>query len=53
MGVSQGTERTKKMTATLALAAALLPLVTLVGLMACPPKYLPNYRRGGWGKYAA
>lgn len=37
------------MTAALTFAATLLPLVAL---MVAPAKYLPNYRRGGWGKYA-
>jgi hypothetical protein len=37
------------MTILLTVLTVLLPLT---GLMVCPPKHLPNYRRGGWGKYA-
>jgi len=37
------------MTALLVTTAILFPLVAL---MVCPPQYLPDYRRGGWGKYA-
>ena len=31
---------------------ALTVLSALAALMATPPKYLPDYQRGGWGKYA-
>lgn len=34
------------------LAAVLLPTLSMVALMVAPPKYLPSYRRGGWGKFA-
>jgi hypothetical protein len=37
------------MAALLTTLTVLLPLVTL---MVAPPKYLPDYQRGGWGKYA-
>ena len=40
------------MTALLTVAAALLPTLALLAVVACPPKYLPDYRRGGWGKFA-
>lgn len=37
------------MTVFAVFAATVLPLVALV---VCPPQYLPDYRRGGWGRYA-
>ena len=35
-----------------ALLTTLTVLSALTAVMACPPKYLPDYQRGGWGKYA-
>jgi len=35
-----------------AATVALLTLATLAATMVVPPRYLPSYRRGGWGRHA-